>query len=471
MKKNNLLGKEKNVLATILIISTIVLGGLQFISYTVHEKAFMGDETYYYMRMSGQYQDTGVANYDLLKERSVSFNLLYLVPGTPAMPLEPTARFLPVILGVISVYLFYVLTKIFKLDKDERLASTIIFAANPLFVYVFTSFTPLILAVPIGLAGTIFLFRKKFVLATAFFAVLPLLSFTPSLLAFACLLALLFLRKDMKAAVAASISAIVVATIASWLFLGFSPDLELAPSQELLSSVFVELGGIKAYSIIIIALATMGIIATWKRDINSLYLLLITIISLIASLFFSEIRIFVTIIISVFAGIGIINIARMEWNVQPIKNITLILVLCSIIFSFVVSIDNAFSQVNAEKINGMRYLSTSDPEDIILSVEENGFMISYLAGRRPFIDGFSYKYEYYDERKEEAMSIYYLRDLASLEEKLQENNINYILLDYNMRHGGVWTSSEEGILFLFKYANEFVRIFNNEEVMIYRYIG
>ena len=471
MKKRNLLGKEKNVVLMILIVTLIVLAGLQFISHTVHEKAFMGDETYYYMRMSGQYQETGVAKYDLLKDRDVSFNLFYLVPGTNLIHVELAARFIPVIMGAISMFLFYLLLKRFKLGRDERLITTIIFTANPLFVHIFTSFTPLLLAVPVGLAGTIFVLRKNVFLAAAFFALLPLLSFTASIIAFLGVIVLVLLRKEMNFSGITSLSAIIVAVIVSWLFLGLNPWLELTPSQGLLSSVFVELGGIKAYSIIIVALAVMGVIATWKRDIESVSLLLLILVSFTISLFFPETRIFVAMLVSVYAGIAIVNIARMEWHVKPIKNITLLLVLCSIVFSFVVSIDNAFSQVNAEKINGIRYLSTSNPGDVILSVEENGFMISYLSARKPFIDGFSYKYDYYDERKEEAMSIYHSRDLVALEEKLRENNINYILVDYNMRHGAVWTSSEEGVLFLFKHAYEFVRIFNNEEIMIYRYVG
>jgi hypothetical protein len=470
MKRENLAGKEKNVVALILIATMLVLGGLQFISYAVHEKAFMGDETYYYMRIAKQSQESGVTNYDLLQDREISFNLFYLVPGVSIVPVEVAARLLPVIMGVLSAFLFYVLVKSFKFGKDERLIATIIFAANPLFIHFFTSFTPLILAVPLGLAGSIFLLRKKKAWGTAFFAVIPLLSVAAAIVALLGLIVFVLLDKKIRLYGIASMIAMALVGVASWLFLGFSPGLELMPSQGSVGRVFVELGGVQAYSLIIFALAAMGIIATWKRNIISISVFLLIVFSFGFSLLYPETRIFVGMIISVYAGIAIINVIRREWSVEPIKNVTLLLVLCSIVFSFVVSIDNAFSHVSADKINGVVYLSTAGHGDVVLSAERNGFMIGYLSGRKSFIDGFSYKYYYYDERKGIASSIYYSRDLRVLEETLRESNINHVLLDYEMRHGEIWTGSDEGILFLFRHAPEFVRIFSNDEVIIYRYV-
>ncbi len=471
MKAIKVFGKEKNVIAIILLLSLIVLGGLQVISYGVHEKAFMGDETYYYMRLSEQYQEERVFDYDFLQERPVSFNLLYLVPGTNSVPVESTARILPVLGGVLSIFLFHYLARTLKFRKDERLIATIIFAANPLFVYTFTSFTPLIIGVPLGLAGMALFFRKKTWVSGIMLGVLPLLSVPLSLVVLlSVILAMIIGSARKNQGIMVILSAVLVGA-ASWLFLGFRPWLELIPSPSAMAGVFVELAGVQAYSFIILALAIIGLLSLWERNTKSVAVLLFLFLSFVFSLFYAESRIIVSMALAVYAGIAIISIIQREWNVEAIKNITLLLILCSVVFSFVVAIDNAFSDVSTEKIQGIQYLSTSDPGEVMLSAERNGFMMSYFSGRKSFVDGISHRYEEYDERINVAETIYYSRNLESLESTLKDNGISYVLVDNRMRQGEVWTGDNEGVLFLFRHANAFVKIFENAEVVVYRHMS
>ena len=97
-------------------------------------------------------------------------------------------------------------------------------------------------------------------------------------------------------------------------------------------------------------------------------------------------------------------------------------------------------------------------------------MIERIARQPAFLDNIRKDVAFNDERLLIAEEIFSSQRMVETEHALQEQGITHILIDSDMRNGGVWTADEQGILFLLKYSPKFVLVYQNENIEIYRYI-
>jgi len=161
---------------------------------------------------------------------------------------------------------------------------------------------------------------------------------------------------------------------------------------------------------------------------------------------------------------------RKDWNIKKLKSITILLIACSLVFSTVLFINNEVGLMNQDKLTAARFLSTSSINDVVLSVPENGFLIEYASGRNAFLDGNSYRYNDYNSLLDTKDSIFYSRNLAEVDAFMKKNHITHIFIDKDMLSGSVWNSPDEGLLFLLKNSDSFVKVFENNQAVIYRLV-
>ena len=122
---------------------------------------------------------------------------------------------------------------------------------------------------------------------------------------------------------------------------------------------------------------------------------------------------------------------------------TLIIVLCGLIFSGISQLDNLVeSGPNQAMVDAMDYLETRE-QGVVLSVYSNGVYINY-AGHKNVIDENYLFVGDAEERFEDVTSVYYYRDLDSVEEIFEKYDIKYVLIDEQMEDE-IWEYDSQGL--------------------------
>lgn len=142
--------------------------------------------------------------------------------------------------------------------------------------------------------------------------------------------------------------------------------------------------------------------------------------------------------------------------------------VCGFIFS-AVSYTNIVSNLgpNPDVVTSLYWLRENVAEDsVVLAHYSRGFWINYFSERTPTLDSFSSKSNLaiMDE-------LFQTRDLRKAQIILREFDVNYIWIDSEMRDGLIWTKEKQGLLFLFIDEDNFNKVYANNNVEIWEYIG
>ena len=457
------------ILTFVLVAAALMLFVPLIVKWTQGPDLFISQETYYHVRMAEQVRTQGVLNYDSLQGTEYSFNLFHFVAGKSGIPIGLLAKILPLVTGVLSLLLAYFFFKDLELGENDTLFALIIFALTPIFIYSFTTFSPDNLAVPMLLLGAIFFLRKNYV-SVLFFAPVFLIDILSAVVAFVMMMVYYFMDRKSLGLLIANFAAGCAVIISGVLILGVNPLIDFVPLKTGFSGLFVSFGALTGYSLIVIGLFFIGLFSWWDRHINKTIAVLGVVLMFAFSVFFSDARLFVSLIIAIPAGRAISYLANREWEMPLIKDVTIILIIYSVLFASILLLNTQVKMVDKDTIDAVKFLSTSDRGDVILSMPRSGFMIEGVAGRRAFMDDNSFRQKDYQEKIRVRNNIFYSRNLPELEALLVSNKITHILIDEDMKNGEVWNSREEGLLFFLQNSDRFINIFDNKNIQVYRYL-
>ena len=215
-------------------------------------------------------------------------------------------------------------------------------------------------------------------------------------------------------------------------------------------------------------LAFAGIITAWRaRKFNVLVTIIVAGVFLFS---FSDriARLLLLPLIAVLAAKGVLSLIKRTWDVQMLKNVTLFLVGLSLLFTVVMTIASLVdSEPTSEKMGALLFLRTVPEGDVVLSSPANGVLIERVAKSPAFLD----QVDGVDDHAMEAANQIFLSQRFSMtRDLLAEYNITHILIDSRMRDGEVWTSQEQGLLFLLAHHPAFVPVYQQGDVEVYRFV-
>src|SRR3989344_5853386 len=337
----------------------VLILGLVFILLpnTLRDNPFMiGDESFYHLRIAQNVLDEGYVNYDGLsfsgRNNFMELGLSYIIAGfsyITKLSIESSAKYLFGLLGVISLFLGYLILKHF--DAKEGLFTLPVIFLSPPFIYLFSVF---------NYAFTIFI----------------LISF---------LIIWLYIKKKQ-----------VVLFILLILLLGWIFSLD-GNNFKIISDFGSELG----VSIFGIFILLFGVSVFWKKqEFPHLYFL--ALLLFIASI---KIRWMIFILIIPFSFLVTLNLSyliKMKWESGLIKDLTVLLLICGLLFSGVSSA-NFLSEEGPDK-ELFDALSNIPIGSVVLSHQFNGYWINY-AGMKTVIGPFT-NIDNYDERKEDVKQLF-----------------------------------------------------------------
>jgi hypothetical protein len=460
---------KRTILLTIIVVAMVLFAPV-VAKWVINDDAYLSEDTYYNLRLVKQFEENNANHQDILQQREYDFNLFHFIFYKLNFKTDLLAKYLPPILGIISLLLIYFLLKTLNLGHDDIFFAIIILSTTPIFLYNFTTFSPEILALPIFLGGLI-LFMKGNYLSALLLGSTAFLNIFYTITGLILIVGNYLFKNKNKILLIINSGVIILSVLLGIFVVKINYLSSFIPSLLGLNGVLIEFGAIKGYALIAVGLAMLGLFSWWKKDSSKTVIFISVLLLAVSSVFFEEIRLPMAIMFAVFAAFSVSYLTNREWEIFTLKGVTLLLILCILFFSAVLALNFQVKNITEKEISSISYLSSAENSDIILSVENNGFIIEYVAGREAYLDSKSYKFKDYENRKSKAEEIYYSRNLEKLERLLNEEKITHILINGEMRAGQIWSGRYEGLLFFLESSEKFIKIFYDDNIQIYRYVG
>jgi len=222
------------------------------------------------------------------------------------------------------------------------------------------------------------------------------------------------------------------------------------------------------FSLFSVLLAGLGVIVSWKNK-NKYAVGYILFFVFLALFKFLNIGIFLSFIISIFAGYALITLFTMHWDLIQVKKFTFFILILGLFLSSVSYLNRSadFPPTNQD-ILALNWLKeNSVPDSVVFSHYKNGFLIQTIAGQTVVMDG---NFEYIDaeQRFKDSYDLFYNRNLQKTRTLLTKYDISYIYINPLMKQGDVWTREEQGLLFLFRNNETFKNIYQNKGFEIWK---
>lgn len=438
-----------------------------------------GEDPYYFNRVSGLIKENGLKSYDSL---SYSGREITIPIGSPLVLFlfnfilgKYSLVILPIVFGLLSLMLFYLILKELKIDLEARRIATAILLISPPFLYTFTSYNFFAVPTFIGLlAFYLFLQNKKvyFYLSVLLFALTAFFSFIHTII----VLILLFIYTLKQKQKRKFIPVLILSLI--FLAINYLPILISQGLPELLKfkttlfhyqKFFSDLGGSFGISIFALFLTFFGLSKLWEHKYKYGYIYLSLIILIIFTIINEKSLIYLNFILVYLAALGFVKIITSKWASNLIRNLTILLLICGLIFSGI-SLLNTISEKEPSRdlINALTLLNlNSRKSDVVFSHYSNGVWINSLAERPNVMDSDFYYSPDVNQRYNDSKTLLYTRKFDLTERIIDKYGVKYILVTKDMKNGLVWTNDEQGLQFFLKYSKVFKKIYDKNNIEIW----
>ena len=478
--------KKHNLFAVAIVLMLIVLTIPTFVRFYESNDSLVGSEPYYHFRAAAKLLSTDSYNIFAPPEdiqdisyspRSYFFNPYHflLAFSSEVVSLHTASRIVPFLLGIFSMLIFNLILRRFIKEDYKRHIILILFVINPAFIYTFTVSNPNAAAIALSLLGIYFFLKEKgynLILSVLCFAVVSLFSILNTLLVVLILLAYVLIKKHKH-----SWFAIVLFVLAIFSFTrkaSFFYNYAFSPDVNVVGNLFSDLGGMIGFGMFTIILAVYGIVSNWKHKSDFMPFFLIS-IALLVSLFFigNLANMYLMFFVAIAAGIGFVKLYELKWNVLTVKNLTLLILACGLVFSMT-SYMTRLTSMPPDKatIESLDWLGDNAFKDeFVLSHYNNGYMISTVARNPVLVDSFSasdYDQKFFYKVQD---TLFYSRKLPQTKQLLEAYKIKYIYVTPEMKQGLVWSKPNEGLLFLFTSKSTFSKVYDKDDIEIWEVIN
>ena len=450
MKMLKFLKLEKNVNAVIfiLIIALLVLLVPHMFRY------FYGSGmNNYFLSLSENFiQEDFVFPYGL----PFVLGLLSLV-----LPLNITCIVLGVLLGLGSMYLFYIILKKFKVRLNLRIISCLVLSISPPFLYLFYGCNKY--AIPIFLSLLAFYFfisEKKWFI----FSFLLVGLFNMGILflnLFLFLLYVLINRKYFKYFLKTLIISLIVFVI-SYIptFLSFG-----LPKIFVLDGFFKnfvsDLGGRFGLGIFSILIGGAGLFFSWKEKKKYWLVYLGIFALLLLAIRFDVVVLYFNFVLSFLIGIAFVSLVNRNWANKNVKSLMILVFVCGLLFSGLSYVNRISDSPSKEFVEGLDFL---DGRSVVFSSYENGLLIK-SEGNEVVLDEEFWNIEDVHERWKDSEKLFRGNNLNEALEIIGKYDIGFVFIDNKMKRE-IWDNKKEGLLFVLE--NRFEKVFDNNVVEIWK---
>jgi energy-coupling factor transporter transmembrane protein EcfT len=233
-------------------------------------------------------------------------------------------------------------------------------------------------------------------------------------------------------------------------------------------NILTDIGANIGISFSIIILSIIGLMLLWEDGLRNLVVFSTVLALIVLAMFNDSIRIYLSFVLMVYAGFALIYMNKRKWSISIIKKTTLLLIICSILFSTLVYTTKIIrSEPGSDYLNALNFINDQALDsEAILANPDNGYFIEYYSNRSVLLDNYN---KYYDKSRLNAFdTLLSSRNLERTEKLLNEYEIKYIIVDSGLEQS---LKEHEGLLFLIETSKKFTTIYKNTDVEIYMYTG
>jgi len=475
--------KEKKLYWALLTITLLILLTPHLIRMMAYENLIPGEDPYYNLRMAGYIKENlKIPKTDPLIDRIYPYNPFHIMLAAAGsiIGVELAGKIIPLIMGAASITFLYLILSNLKIDQKKVFFICLILALSPIFIYTFSTTSQFSVIIFLNILGTFFFIQKGKVFTTISiitFASIPFFNFFNALVTLILLFSYTIITKIEKKRFYWVSAGITIRTLAYHFYIFYRFGLPQTPSfikEPIIQKSISDLGAITGFSFFTLVLAMIGLVSTWKKRKEFYYIYIISLILLLSSFYFGTYtNIYLNFIIVIMAGYGFFYLTDRKWQIKIIRNVSLLLIICGIIFSMV-SYITRLSGIHPypEEAESLQWLKeNSEQGETILSHHSNGFLIEYYTDRQVILDSYFDYTNDLEQKYADSKTIFNSRSLKMTTELLDKNNVRYIWINRQMKQGLVWTEEDEGLLFLFSDKDTFKKIYSNGEAEIWEYLG
>lgn len=466
---------EKRVFCFAFTLAFLILLVPLLLRLIYFDGLLMGSETYYHARFASEIAQQGIPKQDsfVFDQRLYKANPYHVLLAFTSkfMSIELASMLLPIIFGLMSLVLFYLLLKSLKFSLRIRFLSLLILVSSPAFIATFTLSSPHCFAIFLFLLALYLFLQKKrsfIFLASLIFITNIFFSFFNALIT-ALFLFFYGIHEKKRSQLCFFLCFFI-------LFAGFTyyyPNFitRTVYTKNVLADFLSDLGANIGFGFFNIILAGLGFVIKW-REKKRLPLFYALTIFFLLSLFFLRAHgnAYLNLVLALFASLGFLWLLELKWEISLLKNLIIIVIVCGLVFSSLSYLNRASACMPDEStVESLEWLhSYASPEDVILSHYSYGFWIEYFTKNKAFIDDF--KTPNHEKIWEDYNTMLYSRRLKNTSKLLSDYDIKYIWVNDDMRHGLVWTREEEGLLFLFRNSETFKKVYDKAGIEIWEYV-
>ena len=376
-------------------------------------------------------------------------------------------KIFPILLGGLSVLLFYFIIKKF-VKEESAIYSSIVFVLSPTFLYLFSTNSAEMVPFVLVLGGILMLISKNHYLS--YLSLIPFIfaslnSIFVAIIVFGIYFTHYLIKKEKRPDFL--VSTVIIAGIVISQQPRFMLDYVLN-NLDLAANLFSDFGGPWGISIFTAIFAFAGLIVTKKRE----YFYPLIILLIISFFIDFKTLIYSNIAICGFAGIGLKRIIDKGWKLKNLKHTMNFLLICGLLFSTISHIGIITSLgPSTEMVEAAKWLEkNSERDSVIFTSVSNSYFIEQISQRKVMMDPLSAYSQNFDQLLNDSSTIYYSRNLKETEKRLNKYNVSYILVDQEMIEGEIWTRPKEGLLFLFTNQQKFPIAYKKGGIKIIYYL-
>ncbi|MBS3167786.1 hypothetical protein J4216_01535 [Candidatus Woesearchaeota archaeon] len=425
-------------------------------------------DSYNSLRLADYSNLNAINNFDELsyggRVNLEEFGWYYLISFSPGL----LVRILPFFLGILSFVLFYLLVD--KVKPELKFMASLILIVSPTFLYFFSVSTKYLASVFFIILG-FYLFKtdKKILsylsfLLSGFFSIFGL---------FLVLLSFLFYAYTKKSYKEFSLllTFFLISFILQFyrlLFIGLPPDFLLGLREfsfvNLISFIIFEFGGKYGFSLFIFVLALIGIYFYYNRFYRFIFIYLVLFFLLLFAFYNHYILFYLSFLMAFFAALAFSMLFKHNWKSGIFKFMTLLVLICGILFSFLVYYNELpnFSP-DQNYFQAIKLLKSHDNQDVVFSSYRNADFIKY-ANKKTFLDENALYVSDIDQRINDFEVIMNSTDLNKTLSYFNNYNVTYILFDKKTKIR-YFNNNNEKFMFLLTYGgNYFIPLVVNDDV-------